>query len=103
MASIIAIACGVRVKPFSLSPVAFTSTITRMPVSLWEVALRNDERGRHGPTVPLQKFPSTGMETRRLPARRGHVFRVAAAILVDALGRDFQHPVREGRQEVTIV
>jgi hypothetical protein len=43
------------------------------------------------------------MKPRRLLARPGHIFRVAAAILMDALGRQFQHAIRERRQEVAIV
>ncbi len=43
------------------------------------------------------------VKTRRFLARPGHIFRVAAAVLANALRRQFQHSIRERRQEVAIV
>jgi len=38
-----------------------------------------------------------------LLAGAGHVLRVAASVLVNALGRQFQHPIRQCGEEVPVV
>jgi hypothetical protein len=43
------------------------------------------------------------MQAWGLLARARHIVRVAAAELMHALGRQFQHPVRERGQEVAVV
>ena len=43
------------------------------------------------------------VKTRRLLARPGHIFRVATAELMNAVGRQFQYPVRERGQEVAVM
>lgn len=43
------------------------------------------------------------VEARRLPAGACDIFGVTAAILVNALGREFQHAVGQRCEEVTVV
>src|SRR5947209_7877561 len=51
----------------------------------------------------LLAAPPSAPQPRRLMPRARHVFRVAAAILMDALGRQFQHAVRQRREKMPVV
>src|SRR5271155_1557249 len=48
-------------------------------------------------------FACSAAQARSLVAGARDVLRVAAAILVNALGREFQHPIGQGGEEVPVV
>lgn len=54
---------------------------------------------------PLRRPPGLALapQPRRLMPAAGDIFGVAAVILVDALRRQFQHPVRQRGQEVAVM
>ena len=53
--------------------------------------------------ININIFSYLDPQTRRLVAGARDVFRVAAAVLVDAVGRQLQHAVRQRGQEVPVV
>ena len=54
-------------------------------------------------SAPGARPVGSAAQAGRLVAGARHVFRVAAAVLVDALGRQLQHPVGQRGQEVPVV
>jgi hypothetical protein len=49
------------------------------------------------------RLPGSAPQARRLVAGARHVFRVPAAVAVNALGRQFQYPIGQGGEEVPVV
>lgn len=59
--------------------------------------------GEGNRTPPAKTNRKLAAQAGRLLAGARHIFRVAAAVLVNAFRRQFQHPVGQCGQEVTIM